>query len=47
MENNKFGIMPINPALITPFVPILPGTLEDNNLIRLLDNNGDLLLDNG
>ena len=47
MENIKVGTFQTNPSLIQPFIPPLPGFLEDNNSVSLTDNNGDSLLDNG
>lgn len=47
MENNRYGLLPFNSELITPFNPPLSGYLEDNEPFVLLDNDGDPLTDNG
>jgi hypothetical protein len=47
MENSKVGTFQQNPSITSPFIPPLPGVLEDNNSVALTDNNGDVLIDNG
>jgi len=47
MDNHNYGTFQQNPDAIHPFIPPLPGFLEDNNSIALTDNNGDPLIDNG